>query len=198
MAAIGSSIQSTAYDNRLSGSWAEFDQLMSRSWRRAYNMAYQLTRNRTDAEDLVQDTYLKAWRAFSRYRPERPFINWVLRIMQRAFLDVRRRNNPVRNAESLNSMISPTDGEAQEIPIADVSMGPDELVMTEELVGQVHKALNRVPDAYRSAVMLCDIEGMSYLEIAEIQNTTVGTVRSRIHRGRQMLRKELEKQEAGH
>jgi len=170
---------------------AEFEKLMEQSWRRAYNMAYQLTRNASDAEDLVQDTYLKAWKGFSGFTPDRPFINWVLRIMQRAFLDNRRRDNPIRNADSLNSMISPSDGEVQELPIPDTAAGPEELVLTEELQGEVHAALKRIPEVYRAAVTLCDIEGMSYAEIAEIQNTTVGTVRSRIHRGRQMLKKEL-------
>jgi RNA polymerase sigma-70 factor (ECF subfamily) len=172
---------------------AEFEKLMSKSWRRAYNMAYQLTRNASEAEDLVQETYVKAWKGFASFRPERPFINWVLRIMQRAFLDQKRRDNPIRNAESLNNMVSPADGEVQEIPIIDPARGPEEMVLTEELAAEVHMALARIPEVYRVAVTLCDIEGMSYSEIADIQRTTVGTVRSRIHRGRQMLKKELAK-----
>lgn len=175
---------------------AEFEKLMSKSWRRAYNMAFQLTRNASDAEDLVQDTFLKAWKGFATFTPDRPFINWVLRIMQRAFLDLRRRDNPIRRAESLNGMISPSDGEVQELPIPDTSAGPEERVLSDELAMEVHRALRSLPEVYRVAVTLCDIEGLSYAEIALMQKTTVGTVRSRIHRGRQMLKKEITRRRA--
>src|SRR5580700_741547 len=88
-----------------------FQAMMQDTERRAYTMALQLTRNPSDAEDLVQDTYVKAWKGFDSYIAGRPFLNWLLRIMQRAYLDTRRRENPIRRAESLNSMISPSDGE---------------------------------------------------------------------------------------
>lgn len=162
--------------------------MMSASHRRALSMALQLTRNRSEAEDLVQDTYVKAWRGFDSYMPGRPFLNWLLRIMQRAYLDSRRRENPVRKAESLNSMISPADGDVQEIPIPDTGPGPDEELIRQEFKEELERALNELPDVYRSAIVLCDIDGLSYGEIAEIQKTTIGTVRSRIHRGRKFLR----------
>ncbi|MBC8063602.1 MAG: RNA polymerase sigma factor, partial [Chlorobia bacterium] len=71
--------------------FARFDEMVSTSKRRAYSMALQLTRNVSDAEDLLQDTLVKAWRGFDSYIPGRPFLNWLLRIMQRAYLDSRRR-----------------------------------------------------------------------------------------------------------
>src|SRR5690242_9481125 len=77
-----------------------FEDMMSSTKRRAYTMALQLTRNHSDAEDLVQDTFVKAWKGFDSYVPGRPFLNWLLRIMQRAYLDSRRRENPIRKAES--------------------------------------------------------------------------------------------------
>ncbi len=170
---------------------AEFDRfhaMMADTERRAYTMALQLTRNAADAEDLVQDTYVKAWRGFESYTPGRPFLNWLLRIMQRAYLDGRRRDNPIRKAESLNSMVSPTDGEVQELPIADTAPMPDEEVIHDEMKNQLHAALGQLPDVYRSAITMCDLEGLSYHEIADQQGTTIGTVRSRIHRGRRLLR----------
>jgi RNA polymerase sigma-70 factor (ECF subfamily) len=188
----GSTLTTTGVpDVGLQGRQAEFERLVAKSWRRAYNVAYQLTRNSADAEDLVQETYMKAWRAFGSFRPERPFINWILRIMQRAFLDLRRRDNPIRTAESLNGMISPSDGEVQELPIPEPSAGPEEKAFSQEVTEQVHEALAHIPEVYRAAVVLCDIQGLSYAEIADLQRTTVGTVRSRIHRGRQMLKKRL-------
>lgn len=172
-------------------SLSEFDRfqnMMSDTRRRAYTMALQLTRNPSDAEDLVQDTYVKAWKGFDSYIPGRPFLNWLLRIMQRAYLDSRRRENPIRKAESLNSMISPSDGEVQELPIADGAPTPDEEVLHEEFKKELFEALDQLPEVYRNAITMCDLENLSYSEIAEKQKTTIGTVRSRIHRGRKLLR----------
>lgn len=165
-----------------------FHDMMGQTRRRAYTMALQLTRNPTDAEDLMQDTYVKAWKGFDSYLPGRPFLNWLLRIMQRAYLDSRRRDNPIRKAESLNSMISPSDGEVQELPIADEGPSPDQELMHDELRTQLHTALRELPDVYREAITMCDLDGLSYSEIADVQRTTIGTVRSRIHRGRRLLR----------
>lgn len=162
--------------------------MMDQTQRRAYSMALQLTRNPSDAEDLVQDTFVKAWRGFDSYVDGRPFLNWVLRIMQRAYLDARRRDNPIRKAESLNSMISPADGEVQELPIPADEATPDEAILAQEFRREIRAALEELPDVYRSAIVMCDVEFLSYAEIAEIQGTTIGTVRSRIHRGRRLLR----------
>lgn len=156
--------------------------------RRAYSMAIQLTRNPRDAEDLLQDTFVKAWKGYESYSPGRPFLNWLLRIMQRAYLDSRRRENPIRKAESLNAMISPSDGEVQEFPVADSAPSPHDEVVRAEYARELSKALDELPELYRDAIVMCDIECLSYLEIAERQGTTIGTVRSRIHRGRRILR----------
>lgn len=165
-----------------------FEAMKGKTERRAYAMALQLTRNPSDAEDLVQETYLKAWRGFDSYMPGRPFLNWLLRIMQRAYLDTRRRDNPIRKAESLNAMVSPSDGEVQEIPIPDDAMTAEEELLMEEFSEELKNALDELPEVYRSAIYYCDIKELSYAEIADIQNTTVGTVRSRIHRGRKLMR----------
>lgn len=175
----------------------QFQSLMAATKRRAYSMALQLTRNPSDADDLVQDTFVKAWRGFDSYVPGRPFLNWLLRIMQRAYLDSRRRDNPIRKAESLNSMISPSDGEVQELPIADQGPGPDDEIIHEEFSRELHMALDELPEMYRSAIVMCDLEQMSYSEIADLQDTTIGTVRSRIHRGRKLLRDILQRKGVG-
>jgi RNA polymerase sigma-70 factor (ECF subfamily) len=170
-----------------------FQAMMSETRRRAYSMALQLTRNTSEAEDLVQETYVKAWKGFESYMPGRPFLNWLLRIMQRAYLDTRRRDNPIRKAESLNSMISPGDGEIQELPIADRGPSPDEELIFGEFQNELQESLSELPEVYRTAIVMCDLEGLSYLEIADVQQTTVGTVRSRIHRGRRLLRDIVQK-----
>ncbi len=168
-----------------------FEELLAGTEKRAYSLALQLTRNSSEAEDLLQETFVKAWKGYDSYMPGRPFLNWLLRIMQRAYLDSRRRDNPIRRAESLNSMVSPSDGEVQELPIADTSLTPDEELVHQEIKSELNEALGELPQVYRQAIVLCDMEGMSYGEIADLQKTTVGTVRSRIHRGRKMLRESL-------
>jgi RNA polymerase sigma-70 factor (ECF subfamily) len=168
--------------------YEEFERHVESTRRRAYNMAIQLTRSPREAEDLVQETFVKAWKGYESYSPGRPFLNWLLRIMQRAYLDAKRRDNPIRKAESLNAMISPSDGEVQEFPVADLRPGPDEELTRQEFVSELTAALDELPHLYREAIVLCDIENLSYFEIAEHQRTTVGTVRSRIHRGRRILR----------
>lgn len=167
---------------------AQFERMRLVTERRAYAMALQLTRNVSDAEDLVQETYLKAWKGFDSYMPGRPFLNWLLRIMQRAFLDARRRDNPIRKADSLNGMVSPSDGEVQEIPIPDTAMSAEDDLLMEEFSYELKAAMDELPEVYRVAIYLCDVKELSYADIAESQGTTVGTVRSRIHRGRKLLR----------
>lgn len=166
----------------------EFDRMRKQTQSRAYSMALQLTRNASEAEDLVQETFVKAWKGYDSYISGRPFLNWLLRIMQRAYLDSKRRENPIRKAESLNSMISPSDGEVQEIPIPDLSPTAEDELLFEEFSNGLKDALHELPEVYRQAIVMCDVQELSYAEIADKQGTTIGTVRSRIHRGRRLLR----------
>lgn len=178
-------------NERTVADYSRFEAMIDQHRRRAYRMAIQLTRNSAEAEDLMQDTFIKAWRGFDSYSPGRPFLNWLLRIMQRAYLDTKRRENPIRKADSLNSMVSPTDREVQEIPIPDPADTPDIEAIQSDLSRQVRSALEELPFVYRQAIELCDLEELNYSEIADLQNTTIGTVRSRIHRGRRFLREVL-------
>ena len=166
---------------------AEFEHLMAGSWTRAMSMARRLTQNHADADDLMQDTCVKAWRGFAAFRPDRPFINWVLRIMHHAFVDHKRLGNPIRHAESLHGMLGPT-GEVHELVIVDPSPTPLERVLAADVYNDIQRALSVLPREYRSAVVLCDVMGLSYADIALSSGTSIGTVRSRIHRGRQLVR----------
>ncbi|MBL8067487.1 MAG: sigma-70 family RNA polymerase sigma factor [Armatimonadetes bacterium] len=168
----------------------DFERLRRETERKAYSMALQLTRNVSDAQDLLQETYCKAWRGFGGYLPDRPFLNWILRIMQRAYLDERRRDNPVRRAESLEAGAE-FGYASHELSVVDPHEGPDSGLIRNELAAQVRSALAELPHSYREAIELCDLAGVGYQQIADRQNTTVGTVRSRIHRGRKLLRKIL-------
>jgi RNA polymerase sigma-70 factor (ECF subfamily) len=186
-------LEETTLVTRTDEELRRFQGMIGDNRRRAYTMAFQLTRNASDAEDLMQDTFVKAWKGFDSYMPGRPFLNWLLRIMQRAYLDSRRRDNPIRRAESLNSMISPSDGEVQELPIPDYALTPDQELLQDEFRREIHASLQELPEVYRGAIVMCDLEGLSYSEIADAQKTTIGTVRSRIHRGRRLLRDIVQK-----
>lgn len=181
-------MSTSASDPESSASIERFEKMIEMSQKRAYRMAFELTRNASDAEDLVQETYLKAWKGFDSYAMDKPFLNWLLRIMQRAYLDSRRRANPIRKAESLQGIAQSLDGEIQELSIADPSPIASDEVLFDEYRNQLSVSLSRIPEIYATAIRQCDLEGLSYHEIAEMQNTTIGTVRSRIHRGRKLLR----------
>ena len=108
--------------------------------------------------------------------------------MQRAYLDSRRRANPIRKADSLQAIAQTVEGEIQELTIADPSPIASDEVLFDEYKQQLSRSLDSIPEIYATAIRQCDLDGMSYHEIAEQQNTTIGTIRSRIHRGRRLLR----------
>ncbi len=143
-----------------------------------YNVAYRLTGNDDDAYDLVQEALLRVRKGLETYQPG-SMEAWLSRIVTNVFLDEvrRKRRRPV---EAL-----PEDPER----LLPASPGADEA--TESLPADVQAALRRLPEDFRTAVVLCDVVGLSYEEIADALSVPVGTVRSRIHRGRRLLRTAL-------
>lgn len=158
---------------------------------KAYNFAYRLSGNESDARDLVQEAFVRAWEHLGSYDPTRPFDTWLYKILHNIYLDgVRRYAHshvvsmdaaPPREGTSWDELLSAGDPEP----------GSDMLRREEDSL--VQKALGSLPPHYRAAVTLCDIEGLAYEEIGEIMSCPVGTVRSRIHQGRALVRKILEK-----
>jgi RNA polymerase sigma-70 factor, ECF subfamily len=144
-----------------------------------YNVAYRLTGNDDDAYDLVQEALIRVRRGLETYQPG-SMEAWLSRIVTNVFLDEvrRRRRRPV---EAL-----PEDPER----LLPSSPGADEA--TDSLPDDVQAALRRLPEDFRTAVVLCDVVGLSYEEIADALSVPVGTVRSRIHRGRRLLRAALQ------
>ena len=145
-----------------------------------YTVAYRLTGNDTDAQDLVQDVLLRVRRGLETYRPG-SLEGWLSRITTNAFLDDIRR----RRRRPLDALPDDPD---RAVPPA---VGADETSAAESISDEVQAALTRLPDEYRAAVVLCDVVGLSYEEIGEALGIPVGTVRSRIHRGRRQLREGL-------
>jgi RNA polymerase sigma-70 factor (ECF subfamily) len=169
-----------------------FDQLFRNSRKRAYNLAYRLTGNATDAEDVTQDAYLRAWCNFGAYDANRSFERWLFRIITNRALDLYRRKKRVQ-IYSLNvPMQTDADGTPMDCEFIDPAAGPEETVLAPIVEEQLEAALLKLPADYRIAIVLCDVEQLSYLEIATRTRCATGTVRSRIHRARRLLRRYME------
>lgn len=169
----------------------EFDGLVLRYHKQAYNIAYRMTGNHADAEDLTQEAFVRAFRFFGNYRRDWPFDNWLYKIMSNLFVDDLRRKPKAR----LQSLDQPLDlsgrGDDVYLEVPDVAANPERMVMAVELEDHVQKALNFLPADFRMTVVLADIEGKSYEEISQAMGCSLGTVRSRLHRGRKLLRSKI-------
>src|SRR5207245_1891569 len=145
-----------------------------------YTVAYRLTGNRDDAEDLVQEVLLRVRRGLDTYRPG-SMEGWLSRIATNAFLDEvrRRKRRPVELLPDEADRVLPAEQAA------------DEALAAEALPADVEEALRSLPPDYRAAVVLCDVVGLPYHEIGDALGIPLGTVRSRIHRGRALLRRAL-------
>ncbi|HUV04781.1 MAG TPA: sigma-70 family RNA polymerase sigma factor [Armatimonadota bacterium] len=166
-----------------------FDELVHRHHKQAYNVAYRMTGNHADAEDLTQDTFLKAYRFFGNYKRHMPFDNWLYRIMSNIFIDWFRRR-PKFSMRSLDEPVRQEEGETA-LDLPDSAEGPEALTLSHELDGEMQAALNTLSEDFRATVILSDIEGLSYEEISDVMGCSIGTVRSRLHRGRKLLREKL-------
>lgn len=171
----------------------DFSELIRHCGEKAYNFAYRLAGNEQDARDLVQEAFARAYQHFGDYDPTRPFDTWLLRILHNIFLDGVRRFSHSHTV-SLDAPAPAEETSWEEIlPAPDPEAGAGlEKSESERLL---KLALEQVPVHYRSAVTLCDIEGLSYEQIGQIMSCPVGTVRSRIHMGRTLIRKAYEKLE---
>lgn len=148
---------------------------------RVYRLAYRLTGNPHDAEDLTQDVFVRVFRSLHRFRPG-TFEGWLHRITTNLFLDSARRRQKIRFSAL-------TEGSADRLPSRWPT--PSDAVMDAGLDHDVAAALAALPPEFRAAVVLCDIEGLTYEEISAVLDVKIGTVRSRIHRGRSQLRSAL-------
>jgi RNA polymerase sigma-70 factor (ECF subfamily) len=154
-----------------------------------YGAALRLTRNPADAEDLLQETFLRAYRGFDSFREGTNLRAWLYRIMTNAFINVYRKRQ--REPQTIS------DSEVEEWYLYDRlgergTEASAEATVLEALPDEdVQEALAGLPDQFRMAVLLADVEGFSYKEIAEILDVPIGTVMSRLHRGRRALERRL-------
>lgn len=158
------------------GDFDAFDRLVAAHEDRIYHAAYRITGNSEDARDAAQETFVKAFRALPRYRHEAAFGTWLHRIAVNASLDIVRRR-PQAPPVPLEEVVLPAQ-----------THNPDTEAERHEVQRRVHDALRRLAPDHRVIVVLRDLQGLAYEEIAEVLRIPIGTVRSRLSRAREVLR----------
>lgn len=169
----------------LKGDLAAFDQLLHRYEAKVFAVAYRLTGNRQDGEDLAQETFVKAWKALPNFRGDASLNTWLITITTNLWRDqLRKRRLPV---ESMDDTVAFEDGEVQQ-QWADPAPGPQEIVEEDEIKRQLGRWIGMLKPEFKAALILRDIQGYSYEEVAAITRTSIGTVKSRISRARGYLK----------
>jgi RNA polymerase sigma factor (sigma-70 family) len=158
-----------------------WDEIVDQHTARVYRLAYRLTGNAHDAEDLTQEVFVRVFRSLDTYTPG-TFEGWLHRVTTNLFLDGARRKQRIR-FDALS--------DERAARLRSSSPSPDAAFADMHFEDDVERALATLPPDFRAAVVLCDVEGLTYEEIAEILGAKLGTVRSRIHRGRAQLRSAL-------
>ncbi|MCL5046056.1 MAG: sigma-70 family RNA polymerase sigma factor [Actinobacteria bacterium] len=168
------------------GDLGAFEELVARYEKKVYNLAFRLTGNHDDADDVAQEALLRAYTSLSSFRGDSSFSTWLYRIVTNAGLDeIRRRRR--RATTSLDDPLSTREGEvARQVP--DASEGPVEIAERIEVREQVQEAINSLADDHRVVLILRDLQGLSYAEIAGILRCPLGTVRSKLSRARERLK----------
>ena len=152
-----------------------------------YQTALRLTHNRAEAEDIVQDTYVRAFRGFHRFNPGTNCRAWLFTILRNVFLNqVRKGHHEILEPDGTSSELA-TPSATSEAP----AVNPEEHFLQTVLHGDVDRALKALPLTFREAVILADLQGLSYREVAEVLGCPIGTVMSRLSRGRHLLREAL-------
>ena len=173
----------------LAGDERAYRELVERYQARVYSVALRMVRRPEDAEDLTQETFVRMFRALSRYDPTRPFAAWLFTITSRLCIDhIRRRKvSPI----SLTQRERETD-EEYEIEVEDPGLKPDEAAQHAEERAATAALIEGLPPHYRIVVLLRHVQDLSYEEIAEALHLPLGTVKARIHRARALLKERME------
>lgn len=160
-----------------------FEQLALPLFDRLYNFAHWLTQNRDEAEDLVQETYVKALKGFPSFQPGTNFKAWIFRILRNTFLNTR---------TGLKAATVPLDPEDQDAVLPAERETPETILLDRAGREMVQAAIEQLPVAYREVLLLCEVEELSYQEIASMVGIPLGTVMSRLARARRRVRESVE------
>ena len=174
------------------GEETAYRELVRRYERPLFSLLYRMVRDRELAEDLAQETFVKALNAIESYRPEFKFSSWIFKIANNAAIDhLRRRELDTLSLEGSPHAETPEAIEATALQIGDRQESPLDEVEARELGGEIEAAIAKLRPEYRSCILLRHVEGRAYEEIAEILGLPLGTVKTYIHRARNELRHEL-------
>jgi RNA polymerase sigma-70 factor (ECF subfamily) len=168
---------------------SEFEALALGHLDSLYACGLRMTRDPRDSEDLVQDTMLAAYRFFDKFEPGTNIKAWLFKILTNTFINKYRKR--VREREVRDLVEQDDTPSLMSEDVAEKSRDPEMAILAALVSDDVKRALDSVPYDYRVAVVLCDLEEFTYKEIADIMDCPVGTVMSRLHRGRRLLQKQL-------
>ncbi|HJS48389.1 MAG TPA: sigma-70 family RNA polymerase sigma factor [Gemmatimonadales bacterium] len=169
-----------------------YRELIRRYERPVFSLVFRMVRDRELAEDLTQETFVKALNAVESYRPEFKFSSWIFKIANNAAIDhLRRRELQTLSLEGSPNALTPEAIEATALQLRDRLENPLEELEARELGGQIEVAIARLRPEYRSCILLRHVEGRAYEEIAEMLDLPLGTVKTYIHRARNELRASL-------
>ncbi|HEX7057007.1 MAG TPA: RNA polymerase sigma factor SigW [Bacilli bacterium] len=166
-----------------------FSELVRLYSTKIFHLAYRMLNNRQEAEDVVQDTCLRVYRNLDKYDPEQRFSTWIYRIATNLCIDRLRRR---KGQYSLDADLPEGDGLDWHSMLASEERGPESSLLLSETQAKVRKAINTLPQKYKAVVVLRYLQDLSLQEISEILGLPVTTIKTRVHRGREYLRKKLE------
>lgn len=172
------------------GDQAAFDKLIRAYERRVYNLAYRLSGNYDEANDISVDAFLRVFQAIRLFRGDANFSTWLFRIVTNVYLD-RRKRMKNRQHLSLEEYIELEENSVAR-QVEDPAPGPQATIEQTERWEKLQEAINTLPDYQRAMIVLYHTEGLSYEEIAQVMSLNIGTVKSRLNRARLLLREKLE------
>jgi RNA polymerase sigma-70 factor, ECF subfamily len=174
------------------GREAAYRELIGRYQRPVFSLIYRLVRDREKSEDLSQETFIKVLNALDRYDPSYKFSSWIFKIAHNTSLDHLRKKEPATlSLDGSPNATTATEIEASTIDAVSHEENPEEFTSSRELGGHIEQAVAKLRPEYRTAIILCHVEGRPYEEIAEIMDVPLGTVKTYIHRARGELKEYL-------
>lgn len=171
------------------GDLAAFEQLLEKHQSRVYTLAYRYMSNHADASDLAQEAFIKIYRSLNTYRGEASFQSWMYRLVTNVCMDELRRRGRAKTV-SIEELMEGKKGLNMHRENAGSRL-PEDVVIRNELQREVQNVLNSLSDEHRVIVVMRDIQGYSYEEIAELLKCSLGTVKSRLNRARHVLKEKL-------
>jgi RNA polymerase sigma-70 factor (ECF subfamily) len=166
--------------------------LSRESYSKVFNLAYRLSGNRSDAEEITQEAFFRGWRGFTDFRSDRPFDNWIMRITSRLFFDLLRSNNRRLKTVSYDAQMIIDGSDGLYFDIVDPKTNPEKLLLNTVLGEDMQFAMDSLTEQQSQLIEMADLQEIPYQEISKRIGRPLGTVRSRLHRTHRSLQDTLE------